>query len=266
MVVILDGKKVAEKITRQLSGKFKNVGRLVGILVGDNPASKLYLKKKGELAEKLGVKFELKQLPAKATTNQVVAVIEKLNQDTKVSGMIVQLPLPAQVDTDVVVNAVTPTKDADGLTDANINSGKVLPATAVGILRLLQEYKIGLKNKQVVLVGFTRLLNLPLSLDLVRMGSRVVVLQLGTKDFSELKSADIIITAAGKAGLIHGKDIKVGAVVVDAGIQMVKGKPVGDCESRTVGQRAGYLTPVPGGVGPMTVVSLLANLLVLSKK
>lgn len=266
LMILLEGKKLADKLTRNLTGKFKGVGILAAVLVGENPASILYLKRKRELAEKLGVRFILHKLPAKATTKSVVSLIEKLNCDKKVAGIIVQLPVPKYLDTEKIVNAVAPKKDIDGLTDTNIISGDVLPATATGILRMFAEYKISFANKKIVLVGWTRLLNLPLSLYFARKGSQVVIVQEGTKNFGELKQADIIITAVGKANLIKGRDIKAGAVVVDAGISKSGGKLVGDCDFASVGRKAGFLTPVPGGVGPMTVVSLLMNLKMLSKK
>lgn len=257
---------MADRLTRELTGKFRGVGTLAAVLVGKNPASILYLKKKRELAEKLGVKFVLHKLPAKVAAEQVMSLIEKLNYDKKIAGIIVQLPLSKHLDTGRIVNAVDPKKDVDGLTDANIISGEILPATATGILRLLTEYKISLANKKIALVGWTRLLNLPLSLYFARKGNQVVVVQEGTKNFNELKKADIIITVVGKANLIKGKDIKAGAVVVDAGVDKVRGGITGDCNFKSVSQKAGYLTPVPGGVGPMTVVSLLINLKMLSKK
>lgn len=266
MVIVLDGRKLADKLTRSLRGKFKNVGSLAAVLVGDDPASVMYLKKKQEMAKKLGAKFELHKLSAKTSAKAVGDVICRLNNDKSVAGIIVQLPLPKHLDADAIVNIVSPDKDVDGLTDVNITSGRVLPATAAGILRLLKEYKVSLRNKRTALVGFTRLLNLPLSLHFARLGNSVTVLQEGTKNFGALKTADIIVTATGKAGLIKGKDVRAGAVVIDAGIAQVKGKIKGDCEFGSVSKKAGYLTPVPGGVGPMTVVSLLINLLELVKK
>ena len=263
-MILLEGKKLADKITRSLAGKFGGVGILAAVLVGENPASVLYLKKKRELAEKLGVKFVLHKLSAKAAAKQVISLIEKLNCDKKVAGIIVQLPLPRTLDTERIVNAVAPKKDVDGLTDANIILGEVLPATATGILRMLAEYKIPLANKKIVLVGWTRLLNLPLSLYFARKGNQVVIVQEGTKNFNELKQADIIITAVGKKNLIRGKDIKTGAVVVDAGVSKAGSRITGDCDFVSVSKKAGFLTPVPGGVGPMTVVSLLINLKMLS--
>jgi len=263
---LLDGKKLAEKLTRNLTGRFRGIGKLAAVLVGENPASMLYLRKKRELAAKLGVGFELHKLPATSSAKRVMDAIGRLNNDKKVAGIIVQLPLPKHLNTDEIVNMVSSSKDVDGLTDVNILSGEVLPATATGILKLLAEYRISLRNKKVALVGFTRLLNLPLSLYFTRLGNPIVILQEGTKNFDELLTADIIVTAVGKAKLIKGRNIKSGAVVVDAGISSVKGKVVGDCEFSTVAKKAGYLTPVPGGVGPMTVVSLLINLKELSKK
>ncbi len=265
-MILMDGKRLADKLTSQMTGGFKNTGVLAAILVGENPASVLYLKKKKELADKLGVKFVLHKLPSKASSKQVIDLICKLNNDKKVAGIVVQLPLPRTLDVGEIVNVVSSQKDVDGLTDANILSGEVLPATAVGILRLLAEYKVSLDDKKIALVGWTRLLNLPLSLYFARLGNSVVVLQEGTKNFSELKTADIIITAVGKANLIKGKDVKQGVVVVDAGISKLKGKLVGDCEVSSVSKKASFLTPVPGGVGPMTVVSLFLNLKTLSKR
>jgi len=266
MAVMMDGKKLADKLARGLRGKFKNVGQLAAVLIGNNLASVMYLKKKKEMAEELGAKFELHRLPAKSSAKIVANVICKLNDNKSVAGIIVQLPLPKHLDPSLIVNMISPDKDVDGLTDANIISGRILPATAAGILKLLAEYKITLRNKKIVLVGFTRLLNLPLSLYFTQRGNPVTVLQEGTKNFDELKKADVVITAAGKPNLIKGKDIKAGAVVVDAGISQVGGKVRGDCEFSSVSKRAGYLTPVPGGVGPMTVVSLLMNLLELAKR
>ncbi len=265
-MILLEGKKLADKLTSQMTGKFKNTGILAAILVGESSASALYLKKKNELADKLGVKFVLHKLPSKASGKQVIDLICKLNNDKKVTGIILQLPLPRTLDVGEIVNAISPQKDVDGLTDANILSGEVLPATAVGILRLMAEYKISLDGKKIALVGWTRLLNLPLSLYFTKLGNSVVVLQEGTKNFGELKTADIIITAVGKANLIKDKDIKEGAIVIDAGISKLKSKLVGDCEVSSVGKKAKYLTPVPGGVGPMTVVSLFLNLKTLSKR
>ena len=256
---LLDGKKVAARGQRRLAGQIPS-GKLAAILVGDNPASVMYLKKKQAMAEAVGVEFALYRFAANATQATIIKTIRRLNADATVDGMMVQLPLPAKLNVAQVVNAIDPAKDVDGLTDANIATGAVLPATARGILELWRAYRISPQGKQVALVGFTRLLNVPLSAELARMGAAVVILQKGTRDKALLKTADIIITAAGVPKLITARDIKAGAVVVDAGIARVGKKIVGDVLEKTVSQQASWITPVPGGVGPMTVVALFANL------
>ncbi len=263
-MILLDGKKLAAKLQQEL-GRKKASGSLEAILVGDNPASIMYLKKKSEMAKSLSVSFHLHKFPSRAKEAGVIEKIEKLNADKKVAGIIVQLPLPKKFDTEKIVNVVVPNKDVDGLTDENIATSNILPATAAGILKLLGHYRINTKRKKIVLVGFTRLLNIPLSVYFTRQGSEAVVIQEGTKNINELKDADIIITAVGKPKLITGRHIKKGAVVVDAGISRIGKKVMGDVDTPSVSRRAGYLTPVPGGVGPMTVVSLFANLFEVKK-
>lgn len=262
---LLDGKKLAAKLQQGLKRKTAP-GSLEAILIGDNPASVMYLRKKAEIAKDLGVLFHLhkfsKQSPAKKITDK----IEQLNADKKVAGIIVQLPLPNKFNTEEIVNMVAVHKDVDGLTDKNIATSEILPATATGILKLLKHYRINTQGGKIVLVGFTRLLNIPLSIYFARQGNKVVVIQEGTKNMSELKTADIIITAVGKPKLIAGKHIKKSAVVIDAGISRIGKRVVGDVDSGSVSKKAAYLTPVPGGVGPMTVVSLFTNLFESKKR
>ncbi len=250
---------------RQLRGRFKTTGQLAAILVGDNPASVVYLQKKAEMASTLAAKFELYRFSAGASQAVVEKQIAKLNADKRVAGVIVQLPLPSRFDTSKVVNAIAPSKDVDGLTDANIADRRMLPATAAGILKLLDAYRIKLCGQKIALVGFTRLLNIPLSIYFAGLDNSVVVLQKGTRDMAELKSADIVITATGQPRLIAGRQIKSGAVVVDAGASRVGKKLVGDVDFASANRRAKWITPVPGGVGPMTVTALYANLLSAAK-
>ncbi len=256
---LLDGKKLAAKLQQDLKRK-KSPGSLEAILIGDNPASIMYLRKKAEMAKDLGVLFHLHKFSSQSPMKKITDEIKRLNTDKKVAGIIVQLPLPNRFSTEEIVNMVVVHKDVDGLTDENIVTSKILPATAAGILKLLKHYRINMQRKKIVLVGFTRLLNIPLSIYFARQGNEVVVIQEGTKNMSELKTADIIITAVGKPKLIVGKHIKKGAVVIDAGISRVDKKVVGDVDFGSVSKKAAYFTPVPGGVGPMTVVSLFANL------
>jgi len=257
---LIDGKRVASVWAKGLQRKFKQAGKLVAILVGDNPASLVYLEKKALMAKELGVQFELCQFKANVNQSVVEKKIASFNVDKKVAGMIVQLPLPTKWNTAEVINTIIPSKDVDGLTDANISSGEILPATAVGILKLLEEYQVKLRGRNIVLVGFTRLLNIPLSIYLASLKNNVTVLQEGTRNKSVLCEADVIITATGKSKLITGKDVKNGAVIVDAGVSRVNKKLVGDVDFASVSKKARLITPVPGGVGPMTVVALFANL------
>lgn len=262
---VLDGKKLAERLQAGLKKELVNSGRFEAFLIGDDPASILYLRKKAEMAEALGVAFRLHKYTKTDSTEKVVQKIEALNRDEAVSGIMVQLPLPKGFDSERIVNAILPSKDADGLTDANIASGEVLPATAEGIIQILKHYKISWRGKRLGLIGFTRLLNVPLSVYLAKTGGEVFVLQEKTKSFGELKAADIIVTAAGRANLFSAKDIKSGAIVLDAGTNQYKGKLVGDADYDSVARKASAVTPVPGGVGPMTVVSLFLNLAKLVK-
>ncbi|MDD5606132.1 MAG: bifunctional 5,10-methylenetetrahydrofolate dehydrogenase/5,10-methenyltetrahydrofolate cyclohydrolase [Patescibacteria group bacterium] len=256
---LLDGKKIAadwqKALNKKVAGKC-----LAAVMVGDNPASVLYLKKKADMAKKLGVTFTLHSLPANTTTEKVVALVRKLNTSQRVNGIIVQLPLPSKMNEAKILEAIAPSKDVDGLTDASLTEDGVLPATAAGIVRLLESYWIPLTCQSVALIGFTRLLNVALAVYLSSRGNEVVVVQKGTQDMAELKRADIIITAAGRPGLVLGKHVGRGAVVVDAGITRRGKTVVGDVDFESVKKQAAYITPVPGGVGPMTVMALFANL------
>lgn len=263
---ILNGTSLAKEWeARLLATKPKKVGDLVGVLIGNDPASILYLDLKGKMAKRLGIGFRLHKLPAGASKKKVVELIESLNSDKGVGGIIVQLPLPAKFSADEIVNLVAEEKDVDGLSDATIQKGAVLPATAAGIVAMLNHYKIDVRDKDVVLIGFSRLLNVPLSLYMARSGAKVTVLQESTKDRALLKKADIIVTAAGVRNLIKGADVKMGVVVIDAGIVKEGKKVYGDVHYESVAKKASAITPVPGGVGPMTLVGLLSNLINMSK-
>ena len=265
MVQLLDGKRTAADWAKRLQGRFKGVGRLAAVTVGDDAASRLYLEKKAAMAKGLGAGFVLYWLPVSVGTRAVKQKIAQLNRDRRVAGIIVQLPLPKRLDSAEIVNVIAPSKDVDGLTDANISSGGMLPATAVGIIELVRRYKLELRRKQIVLLGFSRLLNVPLALYLSGQGNSITILQKGTRDHSCLRQADVVVSAVGSPKLIRGKDVKPGAIIIDAGIARVGKSVVGDVDRNSVDKRAGWLTPVPGGVGPMTVIALFANLLTAAK-
>lgn len=265
-MTILDGKKVAAKWKKDLArSSHGKVGSLSAILVGGNPASVLYLKKKAKMANELGIKFDIYKFKTNVNETKVIKKIQSLNENDRVGGIIIQLPLPSHFDSAKVINSIHDSKDVDGMTDKNIASGNVLPATAAGILRMLDEYKIKVQNKNIVLLGFTRLLNVPLSVYWASRGNRVTVLQDKTKDMKILKQADVIVSATGVPSLITGTLIKKDAIVIDAGIAQVRGRVAGDVDLQTVAKKAKYVSLVPGGVGPITVVSLFANLLGIYK-
>ncbi len=265
MVKILDGQKLAEKWSEEIKKDKTQPDTLAGVLIGTDPASVLYLKLKEKTCKNFGIKFELHKLPSTTSQQKIVDLIEKLNKDKKVDGILVQLPLPNKFNADEIVNLVNENKDVDGLSDFHIQSREVLPATAAGIVKMLQEYKISARDKKVVMIGFTRLLNIPLSLYLNDAGAEVVVLQEGTKKWDELKSADIIISAAGKAKIIKNKDVREGAIIIDAGITKIKNKIYGDADYDNLLKKVSAITPVPGGVGPLTLIALMSNLKTLKK-
>lgn len=243
----------------------KTIRALAGVLIGNDPASVLYLELKAKMAKRLGIGFQLHRLPASASKAVVRELIEKLNADKEVGGIIVQLPLPKKFDSGEVVNMVATNKDVDGLSDAMIAMQDILPATAAGIVEMARHYKINFRDRDVVMVGFSRLLNVPLSIYIANQGANVTILQEDTKDFAVLKKADVIITAAGKRKLIKAKDVKNGVVVIDAGIVKEGMRVYGDVDFEAVGAKSSLITPVPKGVGPMTLVALLANLITLQK-
>ena len=263
---LLDGAKLAKIWEAELlATKPARVADLVGVLVGNDPASVLYLQLKEKMAKRLGIGFRLVSLPATTSKDKVRTLIEQLNTDPGVGGIIVQLPLPKKFKSAEVVNWVALEKDVDGLSDAAIKEQKVLPATAAGIVKLIEHYKIALRGKNIVLVGFSRLLNVPLSIFLANHAANVVVLQESTKDYSFLKRADIIISAVGRYKLIKAGQVTEGVVVIDAGIVKQGKKVTGDADFSNVSKKASMITPVPGGVGPMTLVGLLSNLILLQK-
>jgi len=243
------------------------------ILLDGKKLAAVYIKNKQKLCEDLGINFYLAEFSASATKEQIQKKIYALNRDGKVHGIIVQLPLPAKLDPMELISEIDPRKDVDGLHPLNVGGlpfGRELfvPATPRGIMSLLQKYRIPVTGRSVVVVGFGYTAGMPLSLMLARAKATVTIAQDKTKpqDLTKmLKAADIIISAAGQPGLIKGNMIKAGATVIDVGITK-KGKDwVGDVDFASVSKRAKYLTPVPGGVGPLTVSALIANVVDASK-
>ncbi|MBX4206309.1 bifunctional 5,10-methylenetetrahydrofolate dehydrogenase/5,10-methenyltetrahydrofolate cyclohydrolase [Candidatus Parcubacteria bacterium] len=258
MTKILDGKTlsllIAEKLKVRIS-RLKQKPKIVIIQVGNKDESNAYIRNKLKFAEKIGAVAEHVRLAETVSEMSLLSHIEKLNRDKSVHGIIVQLPLPKQLDERVISQAVLPEKAVDG-------SAFFLPATTRGILTLLDHYKIPIAGKKAVVVGRSELVGKPTALALLNRDATVTVCHSKTKNIAkETKQADILVVAAGKPKLITAQHISKHQVVIDVGINMVNGKMVGDVDFEKVSKIVSAISPVPGGVGPMTVASLFENLL-----
>lgn len=270
---LIDGQKIAEKIKRSIQQKIQNKKRKPGlafVLVGDDPASHTYIRMKKKACLEIGF-HSIDHILDHATTEKfLLEIIDDLNQDEKIDGILVQLPLPTKINTPKILMAIDPDKDVDGFHP--INMGKLLlgddtgfvPCTPHGIHVLLQEAKVDLEGKHVVIVGRSNIVGKPTAALLMQKkkfcNATVTIAHSRTKNLKELtQSADILIAALGKAQFIKEDFVKKGAVIIDVGINRVEGKIVGDVDFNTVASRASQITPVPKGVGPMTIAMLLQN-------
>ncbi len=278
----MDGKKVSQEIYQKLQGevmalkKQKIQPKLAIILVGSDPASLSYIKQKTKACEIIGIERTLIQLKTdEASTEKLVEIVHELNGDPKTHGILVQLPLPDQVFTPQVLKAIDPKKDVDGFTAYNL--GKMFlstefeglaPATPRGIVRLLEHYKIPVRGQDVVVVGASNTVGKPMAIMLQNRGATVTICNSKTRDLaSHTSRADILIVAVGKAKMVQASMVKDGAVVIDVGINRIEnGKLVGDTDFEAIVKKASFITPVPGGVGPMTVAGLMENMLAAVRK
>jgi len=267
---IIDGKKIAEKLRQDLKkkvAKLKEKPGLAVVLVGDNPASQIYVNMKEKKCKEIGFNFKKIILPENTSEEKLLATIDQLNQDTKIHGMLVQLPLPNHVDEHLIINAILPHKDADGFNPINmgnmlIGRNIVIPATPKGIIKLIESTGIKLEGKHAVVVGRSNIVGKPISVLLQQKNCTVTMCHSKTKPLAEYtKKADILVVAIGKARAITKDMVKKGAVVIDVGTNKLYDKLVGDVDFDEVKKVAGYITPVPGGVGPMTIACLLENTL-----
>lgn len=269
MTIILDGKKLRDKIFENLKQKLNNMSEkptLAVILVGDDPASQIYVKNKKKTAENLGINSIVINYPSNISEKILLDKIQELNNDNKITAILVQLPLPKHIDKFKIIDAIAPEKDVDGLTP--YNSGKlfsgeepyVYPCTPKGILLLLDEYNIELEGKHVVVIGRSNLVGKPVAQMLLNRNATVTMCHSHTKNLSDItKTADIIVSAVGK-NIIGEKMLKSDCVVVDVGIfKDINGKICGDVDFASASKIAAYISPVPGGVGPMTIASLMLN-------
>jgi methylenetetrahydrofolate dehydrogenase (NADP+)/methenyltetrahydrofolate cyclohydrolase len=268
MTTILDGKKIAEKRLEILKEEIEDSGlspRLATVIVGADPASQMYIRMKHRACGQVGIGSVGMELPGNATTDQVLKTVAQLNNDPDIHGILVQLPLPKQVDFERVIAAVRPEKDVDGFHPFNLGllfsaRPRFVPCTPQGIMTLLAEYRIELAGTRAVVVGRSIEVGRPMSALLTNADATVTLCHSKTKNLAgETRQADILVSATGKAQFITREMVKNGVVVIDVGINQMNGKLVGDVDFEAVATIASAITPVPGGVGPMTIATLMEN-------
>jgi len=294
---LLDGESLAAKIKESLKSEIEGLKKkgispyLVAVQVGENAASRVYIKQQKKSCEEIGISYELKELPADTSQEKLIKFIEDLNKDKKVTGIILQMPLPKEIDARSVQINISPKKDAEGLHPSNIGmlvygNPRLAPPTALAAVELLKSSGVDLKGKEITVVGHSEIVGKPVSLLLLQSqmeSPTPTVCHIATKDLTfHTKRSDVVIVAAGKANLIKGNMLKEGAIVIDVGINRVplldkdgkpvlndKGKPkkktVGDVEFDRAKEICSYISPVPGGVGPLTVAMLLKNIVECAK-
>ena len=276
MAIILDGKQLRDKIFESLKQKLNKMNKkptLAVVLVGENPASQIYVRNKKKTAEKLGINSISIEYPTNISEKELLNKIDELNNDPNVTAILVQLPLPEHINKNKIIDAILPQKDVDGLTPYNLGklfSGEepyVYPCTPKGILLLLDEYGIELNGKNVVVIGRSNLVGKPVAQMLLKQNATVTMCHSHTKNLSQItKTADIIVSAVGKK-VIGEKMLKSDCVIVDVGIfRDENGKISGDVDFENASKIAAYISPVPGGVGPMTIASLMLNTVELASK
>lgn len=275
---ILNGKEVSIKLNHQIKQeidaltKKNRYPKLAIILVGSHPASLSYIKGKLKAASSVGILAELFQINENATNDEVLTVINDLNNDNQIDGMILQLPLPKQLDERKLIHAISHDKDADGF--HTLNQGNlyqsiqgIIPATPLGIMKLLEAYDINVSGMNAVVIGRSNIVGFPVARLLMDRGATITVCHSKTKNIEMYtKQADIVVIAVGKPNMLTGDMVKKGTIIIDVGINRVDGKLVGDAKYDSFDNIASWMTPVPGGVGPMTIHGLLSNTLELYKK
>jgi len=276
---LIDGKAIAARrraaLAKQIAARIaggKSRPGLAVILVGDDPASKIYVGKKIEACEQIGLASKAIYPPAATTQQELLEIIDDFNTDPDVHGILVQLPLPAHMDSGAIIDRIAPHKDVDGFHPYNVGRlAQRIPnmraCTPLGIIRLLEEIGEPFRSRKAVIVGASNIVGRPMALELLLKGATVTVCHRFTRDLeNEVGQADILVVAVGKAGLVPGEWVKPGATVIDVGMNRnADGKLTGDVEYAAASERAAWITPVPGGVGPMTVAMLMENTLLAAK-
>lgn len=269
-MILLDGKKVRDEVLADIKCRIDRLDRKLGltvIQVGNDSASSVYVKQKEKMALSLGCKFNHIKLDEDVSEKHLLKVIKKLNNDKEVDGILLQLPISKHLNVEGIIDTIDPDKDVDGLNNFNVyrldnDIDGLVPCTALGVIEILKYYGIEIRGKNVVVVGRSDLVGKPVSKLLKNEGGKVIVCHSKTLNPEQYtRRADILIVAVGKKGLIKEDMVKDGAVVIDVGINRVDGKLYGDVDFDEVCKKCSYITPVPGGVGPMTIAMLGKNLL-----
>ena len=279
MAIIIDGKELAKKIRANLKIeceelKQKNIkSKLAVIMVGNDQASKVYVKNKSKACEEVGIEYQEYLLDAKTTQKELISLIEKLNEDKTINGILLQSPIPAELDINEAFRTISPEKDVDGFNPVNVgklvlNQDTFVSCTPYGIIKMFEEYNIDLTGKNVVILGRSNIVGKPLLHCCINKNATVTVCHSKTHNLAEkAREADILISAIGKAQFVTEDMIKENAVVIDVGINRLEnGKITGDVDFEKVKEKASYITPVPGGVGPMTIAMLMNNVIKATKR
>ncbi|MFH1684528.1 MAG: bifunctional methylenetetrahydrofolate dehydrogenase/methenyltetrahydrofolate cyclohydrolase FolD [Candidatus Margulisiibacteriota bacterium] len=280
MAQIIDGKAIAMKIREGIGEEIKKLKELKGIvpklcvvLVGDDPASQVYVRAKEKACAAAGMISDTRRLPSTTRQKELIDAVKSLNSDKSIHGILVQLPLPKGLDPIAALNEISPEKDVDGLHP--LNMGKLLrgeeplflPCTAYGVMELILSTGNEVKGKEAVVVGRSNIVGKPVALLLLQQHATVTICHSRTSDLGEVtRRADILVASVGSPGIIHGDMVKKGSVVIDVGVNRVGDKLVGDVDFADAREKAAYITPVPGGVGPMTIAMLLKNTLLAAKR
>lgn len=275
---IIDGKLVSAAVKERVAAEVKELNQkgisvcLAVILVGSDPASQIYVANKKKACEQLGIISKEYLLPETTTQDELLTLVNKLNADASVNGILCQLPLPKGLDEKIVIEAIDPNKDVDAFHPVNVGRIMIgdydfLPCTPAGVMEMLAYYNIDVCGKECVVIGRSNIVGKPMGMLLLHKNGTVTIAHSKTKDLSEVtRRADILVAAVGKAKFVTADMIKEGAVVIDVGMNRADGKLCGDVDFDAVSEKASYITPVPGGVGPMTIATLMQNTLTAAKR
>ena len=279
MAVIIDGKELAKKIRANLKIeceelKKKNINsKLAVIMVGEDPASKVYVRNKSKACEDVGIEYEEYLLDVNTTQKELIELIEKLNNDKTINGILLQSPIPSNLDVNEAFRTISPKKDVDGFNPVNVgklvlNQDTFVSCTPYGIMKMFEEYDIDLTGKNVVILGRSNIVGKPLIHCCLNKNATVTSCHSKTQNIAQkAKEADVLISAIGKANFVTADMVKDGAVVIDVGINRLdNGKITGDVDFESVKEKASYITPVPGGVGPMTIAMLMNNVIKATRR